>query len=145
MLQLHDKAHHEGFSDDEPEGHTEVELEAVAGGWCTSRRMHSDIQLPCIFGCTDSLDEITHYFVCPILWSLGRETLSFQEASVSVCESFVHPNTDKLKLLAFCHTLYHCIANDNQSILQDGTLQPPQCVQRRAVEFTRQIRHMILG
>ena len=30
MLQLHDKAHHEGFSDDEPEGHTEVELEAEA-------------------------------------------------------------------------------------------------------------------
>mmetsp|Transcript_31843 Transcript_31843/g.73555 ORF Transcript_31843/g.73555 Transcript_31843/m.73555 type:complete len:80 (+) Transcript_31843:79-318(+) len=27
---LHDKAHHEGFSDDEPEGHTEVELEAEA-------------------------------------------------------------------------------------------------------------------
>ena len=61
-----------------------------------------------------------------ILWSLARETLSIQEASVSVCERlcFVHPSIDKLKLLAFCHTLYHCTANDNQSILQDGTLQP---------------------
>ena len=121
-------------------------LRTVCGGWTTSVRMHHDIIWPCVFGCTDYYDEITHYFACPCLWQFARETLKLQENSISVgarlCLS--EPSFDKLSLLAFCHTLYHTCIHDPGCFSQDGEVQASVVVQDRATQLARIVEQLIL-
>ena len=120
-------------------------LKAIAGAWCTSVRMHHDVIRPCIFGCVDAYDEITHYFACPCLWQFARETLKLQENSISVgarlCLS--EPSFDKLSLLAFCHTLYHTCIHDPECTSQDGEVLASVIVQDRATQLARNVKHLI--
>ena len=54
---------------------------SVCGAWTTSHRLHEINQLPCVFGCTDSKDTLSHYLVCPVLWQLAREVCPNEESS----------------------------------------------------------------
>ena len=109
-------------------------LKAIGGGWTTSTRMHESVSLPCIFGCVDCRDEFRHYIICPILWQLAKEALDMQETSFAVghrlCLSSV--NLNKVKLLGYCHLLYHTIRKDSECFNNDGTIKPSVVVQRRA-------------
>ena len=42
-----------------------------ANAWATSHRMHEEIVLPCLFGCSQT-DSLQHYLFCPILFGLLR-------------------------------------------------------------------------
>ena len=109
-------------------------LKAIGGGWTTSARMHEAIALPCIFGCLDCSDEYRHYLICPILWQLAREALDLRESSCAVghrlCLSSV--NLNSLKLLGFCHLLYHSLRKDSDCFHSDGTIRSSVIVQHRA-------------
>ena len=109
-------------------------LKAIGGGWTTSTRMHESIALPCIFGCCDCLDEFRHYLICPILWQLAREALDMRETSCAVghrlCLSSV--NLNRLKLLGFCHLLYHTLRKDSDCFNSNGTIRTSDIVQWRA-------------
>ena len=93
-----------------------------SGGWCSSVRLHSVKNRPCIFGCTGSKDMLSHYLVCPVLWQLARKSLHLLEPSLFVehklclCE----PTVDKFRMLAFCHSLYHSCVNDTECMNSDG-------------------------
>ena len=91
-------------------------LKAIGGGWTTSCRMHEDITWPCIFGCP-AADEIRHYLICPVLWSIACAQLSAEE-SIFVKERLclVQPSVEKLKRLALAHTIYHCCKFDAEII-----------------------------
>ena len=41
--------------------------------WCTSKRMHEAIVLPCIYGCKNKQDDIFHYVDCPTLWMIVQD------------------------------------------------------------------------
>ena len=124
-------------------------LKAIAGAWCTTVRLHPGFVLPCIFGCTDCKDELLHYLVCPILWQFPREFLNYSEPSLSIASRLclVFPSKDKLKALAFVHTLYHSCKNDFVCIGDGGLgasgLSDARMVQRRATEISRSIRHLV--
>ena len=120
-------------------------LKAISGAWCTSVRMHHDIIWPCIFGCTDCRDEITHYFACPCLWQIARETLMLQEDSILVGARLclTEPSFDKLSLFAFCHTLYHACVHDPGCIVHDGRIQAPNIVQNRATQLAGNVKRLI--
>jgi len=45
-------------------------LRTWAFGWCTSRRMHEPICLPCLFCCGAGSDCQVHYFSCFKLWEI---------------------------------------------------------------------------
>ena len=96
--------------------------------------MHESIALPCIFGCLECFDEFRHYLICPILWQLAREALDMRETSGAVghrlCLSSV--NLNKLKLLGFCHLLYHSMRKDSDCFDGRGIVKPSVVVQRRA-------------
>ena len=100
-------------------------LKAITGAWTTTSRMHQDIVWPGIFGC-EACDEVKHYLECPILWQFARETLHLQEYSILIGERLclINPSIPKLKLLAFCHTLYHACKNDKECVQSDGGIQP---------------------
>jgi hypothetical protein len=106
--------------------------------------MHHVVIWPCILGCTDCRDEITHYFVCPCLWQIGRERLGLQEDSILVGARLclTEPSFDKLSLLAFCHTLYHACAHDPDCIVPDGRIWAPIFVQNRATQLARNVKHL---
>jgi len=120
-------------------------LKAIGGGWTTSVRMHESICLPCVFGCLDCFDEYKHYLICPILWQLAREALSLMETSFEIghrlCLSEV--NINKLRLLGYCHSLYHHIRRSQECYDSDGFVKDSCFIQRFAVESARAILPLI--
>ena len=106
-------------------------LKAIGGGWTTSSRMHEPIVLPCLFGCIDSKDEFRHYMICPILWQLVKEALDMRGSSFDVGHRlcFLFVNLNKLKLLGYCHLLYHTIRKDSDCFDQTGIIRFAQIVQ----------------
>jgi hypothetical protein len=120
-------------------------LRSVVGGWCTSTRFRSVQGRPCIFGCVDSNDELAHYLQCPILWQFARSSLKMNEPSIHflsrLCIS--EPTSDKFKLLAFCHALYHTCVNDTECMQRDGMPKSCQTVQRVASELCNYCLHLI--
>ncbi len=119
-------------------------FKALIGGWTTSDRLQLDLRWKCVFGCIDCDDEIRHYFVCRVLWQFARETLHIREQSGLLEERLciVSPSIDKLRLLAFCHCLYHAVRNDDVCIV-NGTLASPQIVQYRALALARHARFLV--
>ena len=109
-------------------------LKAIGGGWTTSTRMHETVILPCIFGCIDCRDEFRHYLICPIIWQLAKEALDIREKHFDVghrlCLSSA--NLNKLKLLGFCHLLYHSLRKDSDCFDHNGLIRSSVIVQRRA-------------
>ena len=120
-------------------------LRTAAGGWTSSIRMRSDVQLcRCLFGCIDSEDVLTHYLCCPTLWCLAREISGVCEADVSIISRVFlrDPSKDELVLLAYGHVLYHCAINDRECIklyFDDDQ----SSLQRRVVSLSCQIKHML--
>ena len=95
------------------------QLKAVGGGWTTSVRMHELVLLPCVFGCPDCCDEFRHYLICLILWHLAKEALNLMEISLEVghrlCLTGV--NINRVRLLGYCHSLYHLIWKKTKKVL----------------------------
>jgi hypothetical protein len=111
-------------------------LKSVAGAWCTGVRLQTHKGRGCIFGCVDTRDELCHYLICPALWQIARDTLGIQEASVLILHRLCisEPSPVKLKILAFCHALYHACINDAHCIAADGVPRCSSIVQHRASE-----------
>ena len=100
-------------------------LKAVGGGWTTSVRMHESVLLPCVFGCFDCRDELRHYLVCPLLWQLAKEALNLMETSFDVGHRLclTEVNINRVRLLGYCHTLYHHIRNSSECFDADGNVR----------------------
>ena len=122
-------------------------LKTVAGAWCTTARLHTGVARGCVFGCIDSNDTICHYLQCPILWSLACAAMHASEESFFVVSrlGFVEPSACKLRLLAFCHALYHAVINDPACIVANGRPACSRVVQNRAFECCRNCLHMVGG
>ena len=119
----------------------------IGGGWCTGTRLSTARERPCIFGCPDSRDEMCHYLSCPILWHFAFETLRTEEDSIFFLNRIcvIDPTPDKLKSLAFCHSLYHSVVNDPECISVTGMPFDSARVQRRATEVCGFSLHMVGG
>ena len=120
-------------------------LKAIGGAWTTTCRMHEDIIWPCIFGCQDCKDEILHYLQCPILWQLAREALHISEDHFSLGHRlcFIDCSLDRLKLLAYCHTLYHAIRNDSHCSDDNGNIKSSRFIQNYSSMLSRSLRTLI--
>ena len=133
-------------------------LKSVAGAWCTSTRLNKAVRLPCIFGCVDSMDNIRHYLICPVLWQFARETLHVYEEHIDIGHRLCLrvPSINKMRLLTFCFSLYHAITHDDGCISAtprrthpdgctsaEGVLQCPRVIQSRAVALARSVKHFV--
>lgn len=120
-------------------------LRTVCGAWCTSARLAAPQSRECIFGCSGCRDELTHYLICPILWQFARVTLRISEESCGFLSrvGIIQPTSDKFKLLAFCHALYHCCVNDNACMKENGQPRSSQTVQSAASELCNFCKHRI--
>ena len=122
-------------------------LKSITGAWCTSVRLHSIDGRQCISGSIDSKDEVLHYLECPILWQFARENMRIQESSILVSQRLClcGASIDKLKLLAFCHALYHSCVNGSGCMTFEGFPHSSRVVQLRARGLVRNCFHMVGG
>ena len=120
-------------------------LKAIGGAWTTTWRMHEPIKWPCICGCTDFLDEIQHYMLCPILWQLGGEALSVSEQYFCLghCLCFRDCSIDKLRLLAYVHLFYHALKNDRECVQCNGQIKSSNHVQMKSSNLAKALRPLV--
>ena len=107
--------------------------------------MHEGVKWPCVFGCTDCKDEILHYLQCPILWQLAREALLLSEEHFSLGHRlcYIDCSRDKLRLLAYSHTLYHALKNDTECVNASGVIKDSQFIQQRSCRLIKAIRPFV--
>jgi len=120
-------------------------FKAIGGGWTTSVRMHESISLPCVFGCLDCFDEYKHYLTCPILWQLAKEALNLMETSFDIGHRLclTEVNINRVRLLGYCHTLYHHIRRSPECFDSDGFVRDSRFIQTFAVQSVRALRPLI--
>ena len=107
--------------------------------------MHEATLLPSLFGCTDAKDEFRHYMTCPILWQLAKEALSLRENFFDVGHRLclTDCNHNRLKLLGYCHLLYHALRKDTGCFDTSGCRRPSNIVQQRASDLVRALKPLI--
>ena len=120
-------------------------LKTIAGAWTTSVRLHSYEGLSCCFGCSDTRDELSHYLRCPILLWFARDTLKEQENSVCCFErvSILNPSLSKLRMLAFCHALYHAVIKESTCVNPDGSFASPLIIQDKAQKLCDYCKYLV--
>ena len=79
------------------------------------------------------------------LWQLAREALHLSEDHFSVGHRlcFIDCSLEKLKLLAYCHSLYHTIKNDKACIFTDGNIKSPRSIQHHSSCLARALRALV--
>jgi len=86
-------------------------IKTFTNGWLTTCRMHENPVLPCIFGCNDCKDDLTHYLCCPTLWTLVGDIgpLPFDPAMMSVSHRLclTNPSFDSFRVCGAACWLYH--------------------------------------
>ena len=84
-----------------------------ANAWTTSSRMDEDVCLPCIFGCNDEDDELSHYLCCDTLWTAAISNVS-PRVELLRCSPYQRlclsqPSLENARLLALVFSCYHAI------------------------------------
>ena len=83
-------------------------LKTAVGGWTTSIRMHESIRRGCLFGCSESCDDLHHYIVCSPLWQIASQALKVNDPfniEERLCLVLASPIRAQLLAMVFC--LYH--------------------------------------
>ena len=95
--------------------------------WATSSRFHEAVQLPCLFGCADGLDQQSHYAMCPILFHLTAQCIHVSEwplERIGLC----NPCSQSLKAVACVFSAYHAVKRSTivKSLGESGSLEQPR-------------------
>ena len=88
-------------------------LKTWINSWATSSRTKSSQELeavlPCIFGCDDEIDCLSHYLVCQPFWTLIGSALNLPLSFIDVDPvhklNWVEPTIARAQLLAVA---FHC-------------------------------------
>ena len=83
-------------------------LKTWVNSWATSTRFHSDVRLPCLFGCPGHEDRLSHYCMCPNLYGIVRLL-----CTTSACPlerlGLVNPSKESLLTVACVFSAYHAV------------------------------------
>ena len=97
-------------------------IKTISNSWCTSSRYHEAIVHHCIFGCNACcprpenavfLDQLSHYLVCPRLWSLIARVSGLPVGSSACSRVGVSMEWIDLPLIALAHHIYHSLKLGN--------------------------------
>ena len=93
-------------------------VKSICGGWCTTARFHEENRLGCIFGCTESSDNMLHYIRCEPLWtciSLCSGASVSASPSCRICLS--DPSRLSCLQLVLAYTIYHTLKGEHREEL----------------------------
>ena len=78
--------------------------------WATSSRYHEPVIYPCLLGCPDKVDSLSHYLLCPILWQIANSVACHEVPDDTLERIGVRsPTPNNLNLLACIFHSYHAI------------------------------------
>jgi hypothetical protein len=96
-------------------------IKTFVNSWCTSDRMGERTRLPCIFGCKDCKDRLTHYLRCNPLWLVACSALRLDDSYASIDFprrlGFPVPSSTSLILLCVMFKTYHALRRDFASMI----------------------------
>ncbi len=88
-------------------------------GWATSDRMHEEVILPCLFGCSGKNDVLNHYLQCPHLFALCNYLFKVDSCPL-IRIGFKNPSIHNLKVTACVFTAYHVMKAQVRNGLLEG-------------------------
>ena len=87
-------------------------IKTWVNAWATSNRYHEAVQFPCLFGCKDCADKLSHYVMCPNLYFLICQ--SVQASSWPLERIGLHnPSQKSLLTLACVFSAYHAVKRNS--------------------------------
>ena len=96
-------------------------IKTWANAWTTSSRMDEDLVLPCILGCQDCDDKLSHYISCDPLWtavisaSKGNAEQLQESPRCRLC--LQEPSLDRVRRLAIAFSTYHALKLANRETI----------------------------
>ena len=79
-------------------------IKSWSHSWCTSSRFHESPVLPCIFGCSDQEDMLSHYLSCEPVRTIISSVLRLPAVSIQECPAvrlnLISPSVFKAKVVA---------------------------------------------
>ena len=125
-------------------------LRTILHAWTTSHRYHEDRRLKCIFGChvigpqspqlSLKLDTLTHYMVCPRLWSLVAELWPLPLPFNPWDRLCISSNFSDLRPLVLAHSIYHGLKQGNTATIQcSRSLRDIRRIDHIALEIGRTV------
>ena len=83
-------------------------LKTWVNSWFTSTRMHEATKLPYLFGCQDGVDNLSHYVMCPHLFTILTK-LRDAPACPAMRLGLRAPTRDNLLAVACTFSGYHAV------------------------------------
>jgi hypothetical protein len=84
-------------------------LKTWCNGWATSYRYQESIKLPCLFGCTNSRDHMSHYLQCTHLLWLWKFMIPEVNDDPLQRWALIHPTEDHMRQISCMHAVYHAV------------------------------------
>ena len=102
-------------------------LKTWVNSWATSTRFHSDIRLPCLFGCSGEEDRMSHYCMCPRLYYLMRLMITSPACPLERL-GLISSSKDTLLAVACTFSAYHAVKRSNivRNLPEQESLQDTQ-------------------
>ena len=86
--------------------------------WATTHRYHESIRLPCIFGCNNEKDTLSHYLSCDRLWRVVAKHSRVQiRASILDKLGVKDPMPERFKNLALAFAIYHAMKLSHRNLI----------------------------
>ena len=86
-----------------------------ANGWDTSSRYHEPVIFPCLFGCMNKKDELSHYVTCSHLYALARFFRPDAHNDPIVRLGLVGPSEERMMHMACVFCGYHAMHRDTHA------------------------------
>ena len=103
-------------------------LRTWSNGWFTSHRVHAEndggVRLPCIFGCEDEPDSLSHYITCDPLWTLvfsaSRADSSILQSATAHKLCLIDPSPESVARCVIAYQSYHALRNTYSNVIDDA-------------------------
>jgi len=97
-------------------------FKTLINSWSTTHRYHEMHLWPCIFGCEDCKDELTHYLNCDPMWTLAVSAASLPSSYLSLSPSdrlcLFSNSVSGMRLLAVVSRGYHALKFGHREIIE---------------------------
>ena len=84
-----------------------------ANSWATSERYKETHRLPCIFGCLNARDELSHYIQCEVLWTMIAACTGSRLEDLTITDAqklcWCTPSLWSCKRLTVAFSVYHAL------------------------------------
>ena len=93
-------------------------LKSWLNGWATSERMHEDIALRCVLGCSDAPDSLSHYVVCPHMFAFQKFIFDGISDDPLIRFGIKSPCISSFKVISCLFSAYHTV----KAAVRSGTI-----------------------